>query len=222
MVFKYFKMGPLIWCATSPLETCFQILYRNDQGSHKINWFKNILKLWFLLSYSARNSVVSSHDNKKIFFPLMPNRFSEKWTNRVWVEERRKGPLETHLYQELKFAALWFWLWIKSRRFLTDTDELLHLSLFDILEPQVVWLTNTTLPERSEHGVCTAVAIVVPFDECTVCWLLCFDFFGGTKFIKISPLLFSQDKAGGGEVEEHPAIILSLLKCCRRCCLGCW
>lgn len=79
-----------------------------------------------------------------------------------------------------------------------DTDELLHLSLFDILEPQVVWLTIATLPERSERWACTAMAIVVLFDECTVCWLLCFEVFLGTKFIKIFSLLFSWEKAGEG------------------------
>lgn len=152
----------------------------------------------------------------------MPNRFSEKWMNFVWVEERRR---ETDLYQELKSAALWFWLWIKSHPFLTDTDELLHLSLFDILEPQVVWLTIIPVPERSEHGMCTAMAIVVPFDECTVCWLLCFEIFGeqNSLFCWSRSLLCSFPKTRlGREVEEHPATILSLLNCCRRCCLGCW
>lgn len=73
-----------------------------------------------------------------VFFPLMPKRFFQKGMNFIWVEERREDPLETNLYQELKSAPLWFWLWIKSHPFLTDTDELLRLFLFGILEPQVI------------------------------------------------------------------------------------
>lgn len=106
-------MGPLPRCATSPLWTCVSKYCMTTEVINKfgLRRYKNC----DVLKVTLQGIVfVSSHDNKKFwgFFPLMPNRLSEKEMNFVWMEEKRKGPLETNLYQELKSATLWLWLWI--------------------------------------------------------------------------------------------------------------